>query len=82
MDLDTFLKNKGRGIVKGEREDIEKTVDDYSKKSEDELFSELKSAKESGAINENSVNEFMQRFGSFLTKEQRKNAENLLKNLK
>lgn len=81
MDINTFIKNKGRGSIPGKREEVEKTVESFSAKSESELLSDLEKAKQSGAINENSVNDFMNRFGGFLTKEQRKKAESLLKNL-
>lgn len=80
MDINKFADLK-KGAGSEFKKDVEQTVKKYSEKSQSQLMEELAQAKKQGLINEKSAKDFLERFGKMMTPDQRKNAENLLKNL-
>lgn len=90
-DLRSMMKNKkiqdfvAEDIPKDQEETakaIKKQVDQYSKKSEGELLSELKKAKQNGMMDAESLRQFVSTVGPMLNGEQKKRLKEVIAKLK
>ena len=90
-DLRSMMKNKkiqdfvAEDIPKDQEEtakEIKKQVDQYSKKSEGELLSELKKAKQNGMMDAESLRQFVSTVGPMLNGEQKKRLKEVIAKLK
>lgn len=61
--------------------DLEGQIKQYQNMSRDDMMSELKRAKQSGSLNEQSLRAFMDSLGGNLTEQQRRSILNLVNNL-
>lgn len=62
--------------------DIEGQIRQYENMNKNDMMSELRKAKQSGSLNEQSLRQFLDAMGNNLTQEQRRNIMNLVNNLK
>lgn len=87
MDFKEYVSGKqkrgGRqgGSQGGMMGDLENQVQQVQGMSKEDMMSELRRAKQSGSLNEQSLRAFMDAMGSNLTEQQRRTILNLVNNL-
>lgn len=62
--------------------DVEAQIQQYENMSRNDMMNELRKAKQSGSLNDQSLRQFLDAMGNNLTQEQRRNIINLVNNLK
>ena len=62
--------------------DVEAQIRQYENMSRNDMMSELRKAKQSGSLNDQSLRQFMDAMGNNLTQEQRRSIINLVNSLK
>ena len=62
--------------------DVEGQIKNYENMSKGDMMDELRRAKQSGSLNEQSLRQFLDAMGNNLTEQQRRNIYNMVNNLK
>ena len=62
--------------------DVEAQIRQYDNMSRNDMMNELRKAKQSGSLNDQTLRQFMDAMGNNLTQEQRRNIINLVNSLK